>query len=68
MNIEECIKKLIKRLEFHGYRRFQIKSIIDEAIQQSLWVKEDYSRKMQILLALEKYEKLSTEYLQAYSK
>jgi hypothetical protein len=67
MNIEENIRQLLKKLIFLGYQRFQIKSIINEALEQQLW-ENDYRQNVQVMIALQKYEQLGNEYLLSYSK
>jgi hypothetical protein len=68
MNIDEHIRGLLKRLIFLGYQRFQIRNIIDEAIGQNPWIKKCYSQNLQVMVVLQKYEKLGNEYMSAYSK
>lgn len=67
MSIEEHIRRLLKRLSFLGYQRFQIKSIINEALGQQL-LEKDYRQNVQVMIALQKYEQLGNEYLLEYSK
>ncbi len=68
MNMEECITELIKRLKFSGYNSFQLKKIINEAIGQDSWIRDNNIHNLQIFNAMKKYERLGNDYLQAYSK
>jgi hypothetical protein len=68
MSINERIDILLKRLAFLGYYPFQMKQIIQEAIGIVSFEETDYTQRIQIMRALEKYEKLGSEYLCAYSK
>lgn len=68
MNIQANIETILKRLLHLGYRKFQIKRIIDEAIGQRSWTKNNYDQNVKILAALDKYEKLGSNYLLNYSK
>jgi len=68
MSIDECIRRLLKRLVFLGYHRFQIRNIIDEAVGQNPWIKKSHSQNLRVMIALQKYEKLGNEYMLAYSK
>ena len=68
MSTIEHIKTALKRLSFLGYHRFQVKQIIEEAIGQHIWEKDNHDQNIQILIKLEEYEKLGTDYLLTYSK
>ncbi len=68
MNISERIKALFNRLLFLGYQSFQIEQIIKEALGQCTWEKDDHKQNLQILINLEKYERLGNAYLLTYSK
>ena len=68
MNMEECITELIKRLKISGYNSFQLKKIINEAIGQDSWIRDNNIHNLQIFNTMKKYERLGNEYLQAYSK
>jgi hypothetical protein len=68
MSINERIDMLLKRLAFLGYYPFQMKQIIQEAIGSGSFEETNYIQRIQIITALEKYEKLGSEYLCAYSK
>lgn len=55
--MEHRTQQLIKRLAFLGYRPFEIQRILNEANSGEA-----------IVLTLEKYEQLGSQYLIAYSK
>jgi hypothetical protein len=61
-------KRLVKRLTQLGYRPFQIKIIIREAIGVDNLNSADPSQYLQVFKALEKYEQLGSTYMEAYSK
>ena len=68
ISIEKRIETVFKQLLFLGYQGFQIKQIIEEAIGQDSWKKNNQEQNKQILQNLEKYKNLGNDYLLAYSK
>lgn len=64
--MEQHVEKLLKRLSFLGYCAFELKSIIQEATSKdNLGV---FTPNNKAIRVLEKYEKLGSDYLLAYSK
>lgn len=68
MNFEETILKLIRKLRLFGYSRFQVKVIINEAIEQRTWTRSNDVQNKKIMHALERYGELGSAFMQAYSK
>ncbi len=68
MNIEENIKRLLKRLMFLGYKPFQIRNIVSEAVGEQPWMKKSRRQNARVMKTLQKYEKLGNEFLVSFSK
>jgi hypothetical protein len=68
MNINQRINELFKKLAFLGYYQFQMNNIIKEAIGTTKLEEADQAQQVRVINFLEKYEKLGSDYLLAYSK
>lgn len=68
MNIEQRVNELLKRLLFLGYYQFQIKNIIQEAIGTTELAKATKAQRIRVIAALEKYERLGSQYVLEFSK
>jgi hypothetical protein len=68
MDKDKNIGLLFKRLNFLGYRAFEIKSILHEATGGSDFDTSDHRHCNVAVMALEKYERLGLDYLNSYSK
>ena len=68
MNINQRINELFKKLAFLGYYQFQLNNIIQEAIGATTLEEANQAEQNRVVDFLERYEKLGTEYLLAYSK
>ena len=68
MNMKQRILQLIKRLAFLGYCKFEIESIVKEAIGSTFVSNLNTSQELAIVQQLELYEQLGQNYLQTYSK
>jgi hypothetical protein len=66
--MEQDVKDRVKRLTRLGYRSFQIKLIIREAIGIDHVTTSDTAQHVKVFAALEKYEKLGSRYIETYSK
>jgi hypothetical protein len=64
--MEQRIEQLFKRLNFLGYCAFETQSIIQEATGNDK--ERNVIPCIETINVLEKYEKLGTNYLLAYSK
>jgi hypothetical protein len=66
--MDNHVTQLLKRLDFLGYRSFQIKMIICEAIGVDSIKNVSHAQYVKVINALEKYEQLGLLYSQSYSK
>ncbi|VBB07622.1 Hypothetical protein LUCI_2887 [Lucifera butyrica] len=66
--MEQRVRRLWRRLLFLGYCTFEIRRIVQEAIGDSNFDLADLGQCTLAVSALEKYEKLGSEYLGLYSK
>lgn len=66
--MEQNIKYLSKRLNVLGYRDYEIKTIIKEAIGHVELDLNNHRQCAKTVIALKKYEALGKHYLHFYSK
>lgn len=68
MNIEERIYQLCKKLLALGYYPFQVKSIMQTAMESNDIEKANGAEQLRVVNVLEDYEKLANNFFFAYSK
>lgn len=66
--MDQRVIRLLKRLDLLGYRSFQIKLIIREAIGVDTIKNTSRAQYLKLIQSLEKYEQLGSTYLETYSK
>lgn len=66
--MEQRMKQLFNRLAFLGYRSFDIKKIVQEAIGKENVSEINRSQSIKVIRHLEFYEQLGANFVEAYSK
>jgi hypothetical protein len=66
--MEQRFQQLIKRLIHLGYSPFERESIIKDAAGKCVFDQLTYAQRTRVIKNLEKYERLGSHYMQAYSK
>lgn len=66
--MEQYIKHLLSRLTFLGYRKFEIRNMIKDAVGSDTVDGLDRVQEVKVIQHLKMYERLGLNYLQTYSK
>ncbi len=65
---EQYANKLYKRLIFLGYRPFEIKRMVEETIGTYNFEGANSQQRIAAIKAMQRYEKLGSQFLELYSK